>query len=441
MNRMGVTAPPVNYRELALLAWPAITGALLHNSFRPIDQWFLKGIGLEAQGAVGSVTFVVIAAYGLFSIVSAGVGPLVARATGAGDEEMRRKFISTALYLSGALAIGITVIGCIATPFIVKLLGLEGLIAEHAIAYLFALSLTCAPIVIAPTVDSAFVAMGDTLTPFRLQIGTLLLNAILTPIFIYTLDMGTAGAALGSGLGALIPTSVGLILLWRKLNLSREDAGLTEAKRVLSMGWPIASNTILYALVYWGMLATTISPLGADVNAGLAIGFGALESFTWPLFLGMSITVSSVVGRRLGADQVEEAQRAVKIMVLPAIVVGVVAGLFFAFGGPYAVRFFAADDRVVTQALIYASILALSQPAVAIEMLCEGTLAGAGQTKSIFWATVPFNLMRVPLAWVLAFPLGLGAAGVWWAINVSSIMKAVSKAVIVARGRWAIGGL
>ncbi len=53
------------------------------------------------------------------------------------------------------------------------------------------------------------------------------------------------------------------------------------------------------------------------------------------------------------------------------------------------------------------------------------------------WLSVPANLLRVPLAWWLAFPLGLGAAGVWWAINITTYAKALSKAWAVRRGGWA----
>ena len=61
----------------------------------------------------------------------------------------------------------------------------------------------------------------------------------------------------------------------------------------------------------------------------------------------------------------------------------------------------------------------------------------AGDTTAVFWGSVPLNLMRIPLAWGLAFPLGMGAAGVWWAINISSWAKSLVKNGLVLSGRWA----
>src|SRR5690349_21934462 len=76
--------------------------------------------------------------------------------------------------------------------------------------------------------------------------------------------------------------------------------------------------------------------------------------------------------------------------------------------------FFQAEDGIrdlyVTGVQTCALPISLSQPFVALEAFGEGVLGGAGDTRRMFWATVPFNLMRVPLAWFLAIHLGWGAA-------------------------------
>ena len=171
------------------------------------------------------------------------------------------------------------------------------------------------------------------------------------------------------------------------------------------------------------------------------MGFGALEAITWPVFMGVSIAAGSEVGRRLGAGDVSGAKMAVRMLTYPAITLGLVAACFFYFGAPHIVGFFSADEIVRQEAILYASVLAFSQPFVAIEALSEGVLAGSGRTKSVFWASVPVNILRIPIAWVLAFPLGLGAFGVWWGINITSYIKAITKVTLVLQGRWASTGL
>lgn len=438
---MKAAHSPVRWQALLHLAWPAVTGALLRNAFRPIDQFYVAGLGLEEQGAIGSVTFVMIAMYGCFAVVRAGAEPLISRATGAGEDAVRNRVIGNGLVLCAILTVLLLVLGSMAVGPVISLLGLTGETAVHGHAYLQVIVLTGVAMVFAPTVDASFVAMGDTKTPMKLQIVTLLLNTVLTPIFIFVFHMGTAGAALGSTLGAAVPVSVGVWLLVRRVGLTRADLTLSRSKDIIRLGVPISINIINFALVYWALLATSISPLGPSVNAGLAVGFGALEAVTWPLFMGVSIAAGSEVGRRLGAGDVAGAKLAVRILAYPAVALGLLAGCFFYFGAPHIVGFFSADEIVRQEAILYASVLAFSQPFVAVEALSEGVLAGSGRTKSVFWASVPVNILRIPIAWYLAFPMGLGALGVWWGINITSYIKATIKVTMVLRGRWASTGL
>ncbi|MFH0350764.1 MAG: hypothetical protein ACHBMF_02360 [Chromatiales bacterium] len=57
-------------------------------------------------------------------------------------------------------------------------------------------------------------------------------------------------------------------------------------------------------------------------------------------------------------------------------------------------------------------------------------------TRTVFWFSAPLNILRIPFAWILAFPLGLEASGVWWAINVTTCLKTALKGWAAWRGRW-----
>ena len=44
--------------------------------------------------------------------------------------------------------------------------------------------------------------------------------------------------------------------------------------------------------------------------------------------------------------------------------------------------------------------------------------------------------VRIPLAWVLAFPLGLGLTGIWLTMIADWAVRAAVFAVLFRRGRW-----
>ncbi len=419
------------------LAAPAAASAVLNNAFRVIDQYAAGEISTSAQAAIGSCTFVLVGAWAVYALVSGGAGPLMARATGAGDEALRRRVFGSSLAGSALLGVILGVVGFVGAPAIAAGLGLEGAVAADATIFLRTLAIGGIPLALHPLLDAFFVAMGRPGTMMGLQVAAALLNAAFNPLFIHTFGLGIAGTGIATSLSRALTVGVGVYVLYREFRPRLSDFAFDETLlRVMRIGAPITVNTLMYAGVYAALLRTTISPLGPEVNAALGIGFSALEGLTYPMFLGVSLGVASLVGRQLGAGHPEEALRAARLGFPMATGLGLGAGALFWFGAEPLCAPFTHDPVVLDAAITYARILALTQVFVAWESLAEGVLAGAGATRAIFWLSAPINLLRVPLGFALAFPLGWGAAGVWWAINATSVVKALAKGIVAARGKW-----
>ncbi len=429
--------PAPTLRAILAIALPSAVFTVLTNGYRVVDQYFAQRLSVDAQGAVGSAVFVLLFFYAAFEMIAAGAGPLIARATGARDDELRRRVLGEAITGALILTVILTAVGAAGAGVIAESLGLEGRTAVECTHYLRWLFLTMLPLVLTPLIDQAFLALGSARAPMVLHAVSLGLNIILTPLLIERLGIG--GAALASNVARGIATGIGLVLLARETGLRVRHLRLTGLlRRVVRIGLPMAAGSALYAGVYWAMLETSISPLGPQVNAGLGIGFSALEGCTWPLFHGVSLGVASLVGRHLGAGRPDLAQATLRGAVPLSTVAGLgAAAIFFFFGGPLTGLF--TDDAAVHDAATgYATILAASQLFVAWEALAEGVLAGAGDTRTVFWINAPLNLLRVPLAWLFAFPLGAGAAGIWWAINLTTYAKSLLKGRAAMRGDWAL---
>jgi MATE family multidrug resistance protein len=263
------------------------------------------------------------------------------------------------------------------------------------------------------------------------------LNVALTPLFIDGLGLGVTGAALATNLARGVAVVIGLFQLRQLVGLRYRDLRLRgELVRILRIGAPMAMGTAFFAAVYWALLKTAVSPLGPHINAALGIGFSALEGFTWPIYHGLALAVASYVGRCLGAGRSDLAKQVIWKAAPIASLCGALASLTFFTAGEGLVWLFTGDPVVHQAATEYAIILAASQLFLAWEALGEGVLAGAGDTKTVFWCSAPFNLLRIPLAWFLAFPMGAGAAGIWWAINITTYAKAGCKIWAVSRGKW-----
>jgi MATE family multidrug resistance protein len=323
-------------------------------------------------------------------------------------------------------------------PWLSQAIGLSGEAEELSTRYIYHLGYAGLPLAISPMVDQAFIAMGRTRLVMGLHLVSTLANLALNFVLIYGLNMGIAGAAWASGISRALVLIPAVVILWRVGGLSFASLALHPVlRRVIRVGLPMGLNTAAYAGVYWALLRWVISPLGPEVNASLGIGFSALEGFTWPLFHGISLAVASLVGRCLGAGDLEGARQVGRIALPLSSAFGLGASLIFWLGAEPLCGVFTSDPGVLKASILYANILAVSQIFVAWEALSEGILAGAGDTRTVLWWSAPVNALRVPLGFFFAFNLGLGAAGIWWAINLTTMVKALAKGRAAMRGQWA----
>jgi putative MATE family efflux protein len=465
----GTGAGAAGVPALFKLAWPAVLSYLLSNAYRINDQYWIQGLGGEAQAAVAATVFVVIMNFSVVFLAAGGTLSRVARATGGREFERRDGLVASALVLAVCLWIALALFGGLATPWIVRFLGLEGPTAGFAEDYLRTLYVCSLPLVLAPALDHALIGMGNTLAMSAMELCAVLLHYALAPMLIYgpeaasAVDLpgaalagraaallgieghGIVGAAWSAALARVISVSLGLLALraaygvrlLRGLRTARALGGpLLFCPEIARISLPVSLSIALYASVYWALIKWVMVPLGEPALAALGIGFTVFEGVSFPLYLGVSMAGASLVGRSLGAGRQDLARQAVRsVRVLALCLGGVVCGVFLLGAVPWSVHF-SADPLVQEAVAGYVSTLAFSQIFVAFESANEKVLLGAGYTRPALWISLLGNGLRVPLAWWLAFHLGLGAHGVWWAINVTSGLKACLQFALVQRGRW-----
>ena len=424
---------------------------ILNNSYRINDQFWIKGLGGVAQTAIGATFFVQVMNFALVFLAVGGTLSMVAQSVGARDTARRDSYIRHALFFGLAIGIGLTLCVRPLLPWIVSLLGLEGEPAPMAEDYLDTLYLFMVPLTLFPVLDALFIGRGNTRVPMTLQCMAVATNYLLNPILIYGSEVaehvqapgavalgqlagalgiegrGIGGAAMATGISRCISVVVGLAIL--RFGFATNLIGgmrptWRRVRAIARISAPISISIAVFAGAYWALMGLVLTRLGSAATAGLGIGFQVFEGIAFPAYLGISIAGSSLVGRAIGARDRVAALEVVRSVRWVARVLGIFFALSFYFGAGFLVPFFTEDPDVARETVRYASVLAFSQYWVAVETANEKVLLGSGSTRAILWIAPLGNSLRVPLGWFLAISMGLGSAGVWWAINLSTLLKA-----------------
>ena len=363
----------------------------------------------------------------------------VARLHGAGREGDAGELAAQALWLALAIGCLLAAICAAAAAPLMTLLGGSGHVADLAARYLriSALGLPCALTALAA--QGWLRGMSRLREPLVILVAANVLNVGLELLFVYGLDMGLDGSALGTVIAQLGMGAAFAALLLRA-------GGDGVSRRVTWRG--------IRALLSIGgaILIRTASLLGSFIVASAVCArFGApslgAHQIAFQLFVFLALVLDAIaiagqviVGRMLGAADAEGARAAAVRMLGWSLVVGCAFGVVLLALHDVLPRAFSGDQRVIDKAQVLWPLFALMQPAGAVVFALDGILIGAGDARYLAGAMVFAGLcvfMPISLA-ALHFDWGL--AGVWWGLNALMIARLATLGFRFASGRWVVLG-
>src|SRR5262249_51413457 len=152
---------------------------------------------------------------------------------------------------------------------------------------------------------------------------------------------------------------------------------------------------------------------------------------------GIANASATLVGQNLGANQPERAERSVWVASLANLAFLGSIGVVFALAAPHLVGIFSPEPDALPFAVSCLRIVALGFTLYAVGFVVVMSFNGAGDVKTpLLMNLACFWGLKIPLAWVLAFPVGMGPRGVFVAVTIAYSCLSLVSAVLFRRGRW-----
>ncbi len=421
------------------LSLPVILTFLLQSLVNIVDVFMAGRLGPVSVAAVGMATTLRMLVFiGILS-VTAGAMALAAQAKGSRDPAQLSFVAKQSLLLTTILALTLSVFGYFAAEPLLTFLNSGGNPEAVALGTSYLQILFVGTVFLTGNfaINSLMQGAGDTVTPLYLSGVTNLFNILLSyglmfgpgPLPAFGLD----GAALGTILARMLAVGIGLYLLYSGKNVVKILPGsylpdLSMFRDILAIGIPSGLQGVARnAAQLFVMRIVTSTAAGTYGAAALAIGL-QVESFAFMPGIALSVAATSLVGQSLGAWQLGDARlRGNLALLLGALVMSGMAVPLFLFAPQLVVLFEpSAHPTVVSAGASYIRINALFQPVLAVAMVINGALRGAGDTRPGLVGTIIGRwLVVVPLAYVLAIVLGFGVQGVWWSLVIGTSVQAL----------------
>jgi putative MATE family efflux protein len=444
MSRVqNITEGPI-FSTIFRLAWPVVASMFLEFALSITDYFWVGYLGTPQQDAVMTSMVVGWTMFATIAIIVTGLTALISRAIGAGEKPKASYYSGQGIVMAIGIGIILSIIGIILTPAILKFMKAAPHVVDLGVPYLRIFFIGVTLFFLNDAFGSIFRAAGDTRTPMiAFSIGTVL-NIFLDPALIFGWgpfpSMGIKGAAVATIISIFVSFLVFLGLILRKrldFSLStwyRNKPDFDAMYKIFKIGLPISVQNIVFIGVYW-FIIQIVHQFGDTAGAAMGIG-NRLESLAYLTTFGFSIAASALVGQNLGAGKPERAARCawgtVGFVVAETFIISI---FFIVIPGPIA-RIFTSDSEVVKIAIDYLIILGLSQIFMGIEIILEGAFSGAGNTVPPMIVSIPGSIARLPLAYYLCFNMEIGINGVWWALTITSFVKAVVLMLWFKKGNW-----
>lgn len=292
-------------KALMALGVPIMIGMLINALYNLVDAYFVGGLGESPMGAISIVFPLGQVVVGLGLMFGNGAASYLSRLLGKGDKSTANKVASTALYGSVFVGAILIVLAIIFLEPILSLLGATDTIMPYALTYARIYVISCIFNVFNVTMNNIFASEGAAKTTMCALLLGAVINIVLDPIFIYTLNMGVAGAAIATAISQIVSTIVYLSYVLRKKSAFsfslKEFAPKKEIMvEILKIGVPTLTFQLLTSLsialinraanrygdaVIAGMGAVTrVTSMGTLVVFGFLKGFQPIAGLLMALF-------------------------------------------------------------------------------------------------------------------------------------------------------------
>jgi len=408
-------------KSILLLSIPIIFANFLQTVYQLIDTFWVGRLGTEAVAAV-SLSFPILFFLTSFATGFAMAGAILI-AQYNGKRDLENVFLSTGqtVALISIFAIIISIIGYFSSGFLLSFLTKDPLVLSQATSYLQILFLALFGLFIFNIFQSSLRSVGEVKFPMIVVLITVMLNFFLDPLFMlgwkFIPEMGVSGVALATLVTQYISAAIGIVVLVKgnhgvKLRLKDLKPRKSWAKRIFKLGFP---SSIEHSSRAFGMVLMTfvVSIFGTLAVAAYGIGTRVLMFVIIPA-VGLSVSISTLVGNNLGARQYPRTEKIVRtglyIGFFTLIAVGI---LLFIFAQQVTQFFVPNEPELISMATLFIRIMALSFGFIGFQMTIIGTLKAAGKTTTSMFLALVHTFFLFVFSYLLAITFGLKELGIW----------------------------
>lgn len=418
-------------KALIKMSIPLIVSLLISSFYNLIDAMWVSGLGADALAGVGFFTPIFMILVGFGNGLGAGAAFAISKYIGEDNKSKADNASVHSILLDIVISIIITFLLLILLNPILALMG-AGQTIGYATDYGMIIILGSIFIIFSNALYGIFRGEGDSTRPMYAMVASAILNIILDPIFIYTLNLGVKGAAIATLISSCFVILILIYWFYVKKDtylkpfMSNFSFKLNISTDIVKVGIP-ASIQLLNNAFFAAVFSALLTFLGStDSVAVYSTGWRIVTIGTTPL-LAIGTALISVIAANYGAKNYENIKIAHRYSMKVSIVIAfIVAILTNVFAGDIAAIFTssASSVRIAGELTSFLSWIVIYYPTMAVGVASTYVFQGIGKGLTAMIQTIMRETgFTIFFAVLLGVVLGYGVWGAWMGIVLGEIIS------------------
>ena len=436
-------------RELANLIGPLVIEQLLAVFVGMADSIMVANVGEAAVSGVSLVDNIMILIINIFAALATGGAVVAGQYIGRKDEKSACKAATQLVWFVSLSAVAIMILVYFGKDIILnQVFGhITAEVKGHADIYLLIVTASIPFIALYNGGAAIFRAMGNSQVSMRVSLLMNAINVTGNAILVFGLRIGTAGVAIPTLISRMVAAIVITVLLCNQTRILHIERTLKfrfdgrMIRKILAIGVPNGLENSMFQLGKI-LVLSLVSTFGTYAIAANAVS-NAIALFQILPGMAISLAITTVISQCVGANDYEQVHYYLKklLVIIYVAMVGTVALIFLAL--PLILKAYNLSDQTAAAATNIIHFHGISAMIIwPLSFALPAAYRAAGDAKACMYTSiVSMWIFRIGFSYLVGKYMGLGVFGVWVAMVIDWVVRAICFIIRYFNGKWKHGAI
>lgn len=370
--------------QILNFAFFVFIGGLMQNLYIVINSiilgQFVGNLALASIGIASSINFVVI---GFCMGITQGFSINMAQSFGAGDFVRLRKLCYNAKLLTFYAGVVLTVALAIINTPLLKLMGTPSVLFDMTHSFLFVLYLGCIPLLYYNLYSGILRSVGNSVMPIVFLSLSVVMNTILTYIFVSAFNLGLVGTAISTIISQSISVFFSMLYVKKKypiLSINKEEKIKDKhlMKKLLNQGIPMGLQFSFTGIGFM-VVQSFLNSFDTVYIAGYSIAT-RIQNILNNIYIAIGAAVATFTSQNFGARKFHRIKKGINSAAIVSVCFSLVSAFIITHYGEAIAGLFSKDKtpELIGATTNYFNTVFWGYPILSLLILYRNALQGHG---------------------------------------------------------------